>query len=96
MSTASPRAPKDISALSSPSPDKTHRRRPTMRTRKDVRRDEWDARFVEKPVRRRGIRPQPGVVLILLAVGIPLIAFFTPGGRGPEVFLEVTWSSRGP
>jgi hypothetical protein len=47
-----------------------------MRNRKDARRDEWDARFVEKPVRRRGSGRNQGVMLILLAVGIPLVAFF--------------------
>jgi hypothetical protein len=47
-----------------------------MSTRKDVRRDEWDARFVEKPVRRRGSGRNQGILLILLAVGIPLVAFF--------------------
>jgi hypothetical protein len=47
-----------------------------MNTRKDARRDEWDARYVEKPVRRRGSGRNQGVLLILLAVGIPLVAFF--------------------
>jgi hypothetical protein len=47
-----------------------------MSTRKDARRDEWDARYVEKPVRRRGSGRNQGVLLILLAVGIPLVAFF--------------------
>ena len=47
-----------------------------MRNRKDARRDEWDARFVEKPVRRRGSGRNQGVMLILLAIGIPLVAFF--------------------
>ena len=47
-----------------------------MSTRKDARRDEWDARFVEKPVRRRGSGRNQGILLILLAVGIPLVAFF--------------------
>jgi len=47
-----------------------------MRNRKDARWDEWDARFVEKPVRRRGSGRNQGVMLILLAVGIPLVAFF--------------------
>jgi hypothetical protein len=46
-----------------------------MNTRKDARRDEWDARFVEKPVRRRGSGRNQGIMLILLAVGIPLVAF---------------------
>lgn len=47
-----------------------------MNIRKDARRDEWDARFVEKPVRRRGSGRNQGIMLILLAVGIPLVAFF--------------------
>jgi hypothetical protein len=47
-----------------------------MSSRKDARRDEWDARFVEKPVRRRGSGRNQGILLILLAVGIPLVAFF--------------------
>ncbi len=47
-----------------------------MSSRKDARRDEWDARFVEKPVRRRGSGRNQGIMLILLAVGIPLVAFF--------------------
>lgn len=47
-----------------------------MKTRKDVRRDEWDARTVPPKVRRRGEGRQQGIVLILLAIGIPLIAFF--------------------
>jgi len=47
-----------------------------MSTRKEARRDEWDARFVEKPVRRRGSGRNQGIMLILLAVGIPLVAFF--------------------
>jgi hypothetical protein len=47
-----------------------------MNTRKDARRDEWDARFVEKPVRRRGSGRNQGIMLILLAIGIPLVAFF--------------------
>ena len=47
-----------------------------MNAKKDARRDEWDARFVEKPVRRRGSGRNQGIMLILLAVGIPLVAFF--------------------
>jgi hypothetical protein len=47
-----------------------------MNTRKDARRDEWDARYVEKPVRRRGSGRNQGIMLILLAIGIPLVAFF--------------------
>ncbi len=46
-----------------------------MNTRKDARRDEWDARFVEKPVRRRGSGRNQGIMLILLAIGIPLVVF---------------------
>ena len=46
-----------------------------MRTRKEARRDEWDARFVQKPVRRRGSGRNQGIMFILLAVGIPLVAF---------------------
>ena len=34
------------------------------------------ARFVEKPVRRRGSGRNQGIMLILLAVGIPLVVFF--------------------
>lgn len=47
-----------------------------MKTRKDVRRDEWDARLPPPKVRRRGAHAHQGFVLILLAIGIPLIAFF--------------------
>ena len=47
-----------------------------MKTRKDVRQDEWDARTVPPRVRRRGEGRHAGLVLILLAIGIPLIAFF--------------------
>jgi hypothetical protein len=46
-----------------------------MRTRKDARRDEWDARLPPPVTRRRDGRSQ-GLLLILLAVGIPLIVFF--------------------
>jgi hypothetical protein len=46
-----------------------------MRTRKDARRDEWDARLPPPVTRRRDGRSL-GLLLILLAVGIPLIVFF--------------------
>jgi nitrogen regulatory protein PII len=46
-------------------------------SRKDARRDEWDARFAPDKVRhpRRAGRSQ-GLALMLLAVGIPLVVFF--------------------
>ena len=46
-------------------------------SRKDARRDEWDARFAPDKVRRprRAWRSQ-GLSLMLLAVGIPLVVFF--------------------
>jgi len=45
--------------------------------RKDVRRDEWDARFAPDKVRRsRGAGRNQGLMLMLLAVGIPLVVFF--------------------
>jgi hypothetical protein len=45
--------------------------------RKDARRDEWDARFAPEKVRRpRGAGRNQGLTLMLLAVGIPLVAFF--------------------
>jgi hypothetical protein len=47
-----------------------------MKTRKEARRDEWDARTVPPRVRRRGEGRQTGLVLILLAIGIPLVTFF--------------------
>ena len=47
-----------------------------MKTRKDARKDEWDARIVPPRVRRRGEGRNQGLVLILLAIGIPLLAFF--------------------
>jgi uncharacterized protein HemX len=49
-----------------------------MSTRKDARRDEWDARYVPKPDKRHrwgGGRSQ-GLFLILIAIGIPLVVFF--------------------
>jgi uncharacterized protein HemX len=48
-----------------------------MPTRKDARRDEWDARFRPAKVRRRwGGGPSRGLTLILVAIGIPLVVFF--------------------
>ena len=48
-----------------------------MPTRKDARRDDWDARLVpEKPRRVRGAGRSQGLTLMLLAVGIPLVVFF--------------------
>ena len=48
-----------------------------MPTRKDIRRDEWDARQAPgKPRRARGSGRDQGLVLMLLAIGIPLVAFF--------------------
>jgi hypothetical protein len=48
-----------------------------MRTRKDVRRDEWDARLVPaKPGRARGAGRSQGLTLMILGVGIPLVLFF--------------------
>jgi hypothetical protein len=45
--------------------------------RKDVRRDEWDARFApDKPRRVRGAGRGQGLTLMLLGVGIPLVVFF--------------------
>jgi hypothetical protein len=46
-----------------------------MRTRKDARQDEWDARLPPPVTRRRNGRGL-GILLILLAVGIPLVVFF--------------------
>lgn len=47
-----------------------------MRTRKDVRRDEWDARLPPpKPRRSRGNRSL-GLTLMLLGIGLPLVLFF--------------------
>ena len=47
-----------------------------MKTRKDARQDEWDARLPPPASRRRGEHAHQGLVLILLAIGIPLITFF--------------------
>lgn len=48
-----------------------------MRTRKDVRRDEWDARL-PPPIshRRGGAGRSQGLLLMLIAIGIPLVVFF--------------------
>lgn len=47
-------------------------------SRKNARRDEWDARLMPegKPPRRRGSGRNQGLSLMLLAVGIPLVLFF--------------------
>ena len=46
-------------------------------SRKDARRDEWDARFAPDKVRRpRGAGRSQGLALMLLGVGIPLVVFF--------------------
>ncbi len=45
------------------------------KTRKDARQDEWDARLPPPATRRRDGR-STGLLLILLAVGIPLVVFF--------------------
>ena len=46
-------------------------------SRKDARRDEWDARFSPaKAPRIRGVGIHQGLTLMVLAVGIPLVAFF--------------------
>jgi hypothetical protein len=47
-----------------------------MPTRKDARRDEWDARLPPPLSRRRGGGRSQGLLLILIAIGIPLIVFF--------------------
>jgi len=48
-----------------------------MFTRKEARRDEWDARNAPgKPRRERGSRREVGLALMLLAVGVPLVAYF--------------------
>jgi hypothetical protein len=48
-----------------------------MTTRKDARRDEWDARLAPgKPRRVRGTGREVGLSLMLLAVGLPLVVFF--------------------
>lgn len=48
-----------------------------MKTRKDARRDEWDARYAPAVVRRpRGGNRSQGLSLLLLGLGLPLVAFF--------------------
>lgn len=48
-----------------------------MKSRKDARRDEWDARYAPAVVRRpRGGNRGQGLSLLLLGVGLPLVAFF--------------------
>jgi hypothetical protein len=48
-----------------------------MFTRKDARRDEWDARLAPtKPRRLRGAGRDMGLTLMLLAVGLPLVVYF--------------------
>ena len=47
-----------------------------MRTRKDARKDEWDARLPPPALRRRGDARSQGLLLILIAIGIPLIVYF--------------------
>ena len=47
-----------------------------MRTRKDARQDEWDARLPPPATRRRSDGRRQGLLLILIAVGMPLIVFF--------------------
>src|SRR4030065_146468 len=53
-----------------------------MPTRKDARRDEWDARLPPSISRRRGGGRSQGLLLILIAIGLPLTVFFlqTDGG----------------
>ena len=47
-------------------------------SRKDARRDEWDARFIPEPkrVRLRGAGRSQGLILMLIALGIPLVVYF--------------------
>jgi hypothetical protein len=47
-----------------------------MRTRKDARQDEWDARLPPPAKRRRGAGRSQGLTLMLIAIGIPLVVFF--------------------
>ncbi len=47
-----------------------------MRTRKDARQDEWDARLPPPVTRRRGQGRSQGLLLMLISIGIPLIVFF--------------------
>jgi hypothetical protein len=45
-------------------------------SRKDARRDEWDARLAPPKIKRRGSGLSGGLILILFAIGIPLVVFF--------------------
>jgi len=47
-------------------------------SKKNAKRDEWDARLMPEPKRSRirGTGRSQGVTLILLAIGIPLVTFF--------------------
>ncbi|HPW17585.1 MAG TPA: hypothetical protein PLP83_04300 [Candidatus Aminicenantes bacterium] len=47
-----------------------------MRTRKDARQDEWDARLPPPAARRRGNGRSRGLLLMLIAAGLPLVVFF--------------------
>jgi hypothetical protein len=47
-----------------------------MHTRKDVRRDEWDARLAPPKIRRGGGGRSQGLLLMLIAIGIPLVVYF--------------------
>lgn len=47
-----------------------------MKTRKDARQDEFDARRLPEAKRRRGGDASQGLLLILLAIGIPFVVFF--------------------
>jgi hypothetical protein len=47
-----------------------------MTTRKDARRDEFDARRLPEAKRWRGEGRSQGLLLILLAIGIPFVVFF--------------------
>lgn len=47
-----------------------------MRTRKNARQDEWDARLPPPVKRRRGGGRSQGLMLILVALGIPVVVFF--------------------
>ncbi len=40
------------------------------------KKDEWDARYIPEKVRRGGNGRSQGLLLILVAIGIPLFAFF--------------------
>ncbi len=46
-------------------------------SRKEARRDEWDARLAPPKLRRlRGAGRSQGLTLMLLGLGVPLVAFF--------------------